>query len=84
MSAVPPLENGTRLATIVKYGIATVYILTPLAYLVYALGNGQSVDSIVWLLVFGYSILSAYLIFGKERTDAALDAAEDLATSDEE
>jgi len=84
MKPVVPLENGGKVGHALKYVIASIHVMTPLAYLVYSLYVGQPVDSVLWLVVVGLVIVSAYVIFGKEDVDAALAQAEDLTGGGEE
>lgn len=64
-----------------KIAISTLYLLTPLALLFYRLHNGESPDTLVFLIVVILIFASAYAIYGERVVDKAADKAQEV-TSD--
>lgn len=84
MAPITPLENGTKLAKVVKHIVALVYVLAPIVYWGYhVLILGQEPQMLIWILVLTYSFASAYVIFGQEDVDEALDQAQDVTGQSE-
>lgn len=79
VSDIKPLDNGTKVATAIKYMVALPYALAPLAYWGVSVYMGVPVDMLIWILVLTGYIVSLYLIFGQKQVDAAVDQAQDIA-----
>lgn len=79
---VTPLNSDRSWTVPLKYGIATLYVLAPLAYWAYNIFLGTSPDMMIWVLMFALMLSSAYMIFGEERVNAALDQAQDMTGQD--
>lgn len=78
MAPIKPLSNGSRWDKVIQYLISAIYVMFPLVYLVYALETGGRVDMMFWVIIIGYSIVSAYKVWGKKEVDAALNKAEEV------
>lgn len=79
-----PIGNGGKLSSALKHLVALVYVMAPIAYWGYSIYMGMPIDQLVWILVLGYSLASAYVIYGEKTTDKALDEAKDLTGEGDE
>jgi len=78
MSISPVEPSRGSLSRAVKLVISSVYLLTPIGLLVYRFWKGQSVDSIILLIVVMLIVASAYTVYGKKTVDNATDTAQEL------
>lgn len=83
MAPIEPLENGNKYASVLKHLVAVVYIFSPLAYWGYQISHGQEPTMLIWVLVLGFSIASAYVIFGRKQVSAALDEARGITEQED-
>lgn len=76
-------SNG-RLSRVAKVVISSIYAITPLALLVYRSSRGESVDSVILIIIVMFMFASAYVIFGESIVDKATDKATDITSEEEE
>ena len=83
MSASPIQPDNSSIGRTLKLVVSAIYVLVPLALLVYRMWAGQSVDSLVLLIVVVLMFASAYTIYGEKTVDKATEKAEQMAGDEE-
>lgn len=80
MSASPVKPTSGKVADLVKLSIAGIYVVAPLALMVYRLYQGQSVDSVILLVVIMFMVASGYVVFGEKAVEKAQKTASEIST----
>lgn len=76
MPLVGPTDG--RASRAIKLGVSTVYVMLPLGVLAYRTYNGQSVDSLILLIIVMLMFASAYVIYGEKIVDKAAEQAQEV------
>lgn len=79
MSQSPIKPSAGKLNRGVKLLISAIYVLFPLALMAYRFYSGETVDTIVLLIVIIFMFASGYVIFGERIVDKATEEAKDIS-----
>lgn len=73
---INPTEG--RVSEIVKLIVSVVYVLIPLALLIYREYQGETLEPIMLFMLLLFIFASAYVIFGKKIIEQATEKAESV------
>lgn len=84
MSSRPVKPTRGRWSRAVKLIISSIYLMAPIALMIYRFWRGQPLDSIILIIVIMLIVASAYTIYGERTVDRATDTAQELTEGDSE
>lgn len=70
---------GTRFT---KIAISSLYLLTPLGILIYRFWQGQTPDTLVFIVVLILIFASAYVVYGEKVVDKATEKAKEVSSDE--